>query len=124
MCRGLSHRDRGATISRRAWAPPSKYVRSSQVHIELRARGPRRGGLEGPTERSTLRTLQLVVLGCALTGTAHAQSQARARLGGEGLSLHAGRPLGNGSTAVFTQGGWPGISAGMLHGVTDQTDLG
>jgi hypothetical protein len=71
-----------------------------------------------------MRTLQLVVLGCALTGTAHAQSHARVRLGGEGLSLHAGRPLGNDNTVVFIQGGWPGISAGMLRGVTDQTDLG
>src|SRR5690349_8768183 len=73
-----------------------------------------------------MRMLQLVVLGCALAGTAHAQSRGNVRLGGgtEGLSLHAGRPLGNGNTAVFTQGGWPGISAGMLRGVTDQTDLG
>jgi len=71
-----------------------------------------------------MRTLQLVVLGCALAGTAHAQSHSRARLGVEGLSLHAGRPLDDGNTAVFTQVGWPGISVGMLHGVTDQTDLG
>jgi len=71
-----------------------------------------------------MRTLQLVVLGCALTGTAHAQSHARARSGGEGLSLHAGRPQGNDNTAIFIQAGWPGISAGMLRGVTDQTDLG
>src|SRR3954462_6292234 len=71
-----------------------------------------------------MRTLQLVVLGCALTGTAHAQSHAPVRLGGEGLSLHAGRPMGNGNTTVFAQAGWPGISAGMLRGVTDQTELG
>ena len=71
-----------------------------------------------------MRTLQLVVLGCALTGTAHAQSHVRGRPGVEGLSLHAGRPLGNDNSAVFIQGGWPGISAGMLRGVTDQTDLG
>src|SRR6185295_20057011 len=71
-----------------------------------------------------MRTLQLVVLGCALTGTAHAQSHAPARMGGESLSLHAGRPLGNNSTVFFTQGGWPGITVGMLRGVTDQTDLG
>ena len=71
-----------------------------------------------------MRTLHLVVLGCALAGTAHAQSQARGRSGGEGLSLHAGRPLGNDNTTVFIQGGWPGITAGMLRGVTDQTDLG
>lgn len=71
-----------------------------------------------------MRTLHLVVLGCALAGTAHAQSRAGARLGVEGLSLDAGRPLGNDNTAVFIQGGWPGISAGMLRGVTDQTDLG
>jgi hypothetical protein len=72
-----------------------------------------------------MRTLQIVVLGCALAGTAHAQSHARARQGGgEGLSLHAGRALGNDNTAIFVQGGWPGISAGMLRGVTDQTDLG
>jgi hypothetical protein len=71
-----------------------------------------------------MRTLQLVMLGCALTGTAHAQSRAPVRLGGEGLSLHAGRPLGNGNTTIFSQAGWPGISAGMLRGVTDQTDLG
>ena len=71
-----------------------------------------------------MRTLQLVVLGCALTGTAHAQSRVSVRSGGEGLSLHAGRPLGDNTTAVFTQVGWPGISVGMLRGVTDQTDLG
>jgi hypothetical protein len=71
-----------------------------------------------------MRTLQLVILGCALTGAAHAQSRAPVRLGGEGLSLQAGRPLGNGDTSIFAQVGWPGISAGMLRGVTDQTDLG
>jgi hypothetical protein len=78
-----------------------------------------------------MRTLQLVVLGCALAGTAHAESRVTVRSSGsssgssgEGLTLHAGRPLGNDNTTVFVQGGWPGISVGMLRGVTDQTDLG
>lgn len=71
-----------------------------------------------------MRTLQLVMLGCALTGAAHAESRASVRSGGEGLSLQAGRPLGNDNTSIFAQVGWPGISVGMLRGVTDQTDLG
>lgn len=71
-----------------------------------------------------MRTLHLVVLGCALAGTAHAQSNARVRSSVEGLSLHSGRPLGDSNTAIFINVGWPGLSAGMLRGATAQTDLG
>ncbi len=48
--------------------------------------------------------------------------QAQARTGQ--WSVLTGETVGNNATAVHVQGGWPGISATLLHGYTPTVDFG
>ncbi len=39
-------------------------------------------------------------------------------------SVNTGRTVGDGATVIYGQLGWPGVSATLLHGLGDSTDMG
>lgn len=43
---------------------------------------------------------------------------------GQGWSMLAAKTVGQGSTAMIGQVGWPGVSLGVLHGAANRFDLG
>jgi hypothetical protein len=59
----------------------------------------------------------VIVLGLSLIGApAFAQ--------GQGWSVLSGQTVGEGATVLEAQAGYPGISAGLLHGLSPKLDLG
>jgi hypothetical protein len=43
---------------------------------------------------------------------------------GQGWSVLSGKTVGQGDNALVAEIGWPGLSLGALHGVTDKVDIG
>jgi hypothetical protein len=67
------------------------------------------------------------VFGCltaALVLCAGVVSAEEAAGGGQGWSVLSGKTVGDGNNFLHGQVGWPGLSAGLLHGVSPTTDIG
>jgi hypothetical protein len=54
----------------------------------------------------------------AVAGSAHAQG------GAYPYSVYGGQTVGYNSNVVVGRAGWPGLSVGILHGITDSVDIG
>jgi hypothetical protein len=66
------------------------------------------------------------VLGCLTVAVVLCAGVALADepVAGQGWSVTSGKTVGDGNTFLHVQGGWPGLSAGLLHGINSTTDIG
>ncbi len=75
-----------------------------------------------------MRSVQLAVVVSLLCSTSAFAAEDEAPLAapsqGQGWSVLGARTVGNGSTALSAQFGFPGLSLTLLHGVADKVDLG
>lgn len=68
--------------------------------------------------------MKIRVFRCLLSVVLGFASSAALAQGHHGWSVLTGRTVGANDTALHIQGGWPGISATLLHGVSPTVDLG
>ncbi len=61
---------------------------------------------------------------CALAFALAPSGSEAAPVGPHGWSVITGRTVGTGVDVLHVQAGWPGISAGLAHGMTPKLDLG
>src|SRR5260370_6189744 len=112
--------------ARRASVRVKKYAGWRRLSLHLHGTGVTSRRCKSHLSKTTIRggnEMRKAVQLFAVVGMlAWVPLQAQARTGQ--WSVLTGETVGNNATAVHVQGGWPGISATLLHGYTPTVDFG